>query len=124
MKKLKIVHTGYAIGDLSERVLLQDRSIVPPIYNSVDFTEAFANTAIWAGLKPITGRYVLDNTGREVQVTDEVIIRYRPGVTAEYFIQKFDGNRLRVMNVVNVSESYEYMKLECAFRGSTPASML
>jgi SPP1 family predicted phage head-tail adaptor len=124
MKKIKLEHSGYAIGDLSERVLLQDRSIVPPIYNSVDFTEAFANTAIWAGIKPINGRYVLDSTGRESQLTDEVIIRYRQNVTSEYFIQKIDGNRLRVMNVINISESYEYMKLECAFRGPTMSGMI
>ena len=55
MKKIKLEHSGYEIGDLCERILLQDRSIVPPIYNSVDFTEAFANTAIWAGINPIKG---------------------------------------------------------------------
>jgi|TARA_R110002096_G_scaffold157101_4_gene321896 head-tail adaptor len=124
MKKIKLEHSGYEIGDLCERILLQDRSIVPPIYNSVDFTEAFANTAIWAGINPIKGRFILDSTGREVQVTDEVIIRYRYDTTSEYFVQKSDGSRLSVMNVINVSESYEYMKLECAYRGPTMAGML
>mgnify|MGYP003655055691 CR=1 FL=1 len=111
MKKIKLEHSGYEIGDLCERILLQDRSIVPPIYNSVDFTEAFANTAIWAGINPIKGRFILDSTGREV-------------TTSEYFVQKSDGSRLSVMNVINVSESYEYMKLECAYRGPTMAGML
>ena len=123
MQKKKLTHDGYEIGDLSERVLLQDRTIVPPVFGSVDFDEAFENTAIWAAIRPIRGRYVLDQTGRETLITDEVIIRYRSEVTTEYFIQKTDGSRLKIERVMNVSERGEYTKLECSFRGPTRAGM-
>ena len=94
---------------------------MPPVFGSVDFDEAFENTAIWAAIKPVRGKYVLDQTGRETLITDEVIIRYRAEVTAEYFIQKTDGNRLKIESVMNVSERGEYMNLECSFRGVTNA---
>lgn len=124
MQKKRIRHTGARVGDLRERVLIEDRSIASPLGGMVDFLELFESDAIWAGVSDVSGKTVFDGVGTEVDITHKIYIRHRVGVDSQSFLQLDDGRRLKVVAFKNLGERNEYMALYCSDRGVDQASYL
>jgi len=122
MKKSRLTHRGARIGDMRHRIILHNRSIVPPIFDSVDFEQGFDGIESWAAVKTTNGKITLDGVGQEQDVTHELFIRYDYNVTSEMFIQMEDGRRLRILNVEDYEERHEYMRLLCKERGFDEAA--
>jgi len=110
------------VGDMHHRVLLHTRSITPPVFGSIDFTEAFAGNSRWASIHTKDGKLVMDDVGRDVNSTHQIYIRYDSVVDSETFVQSEDGRRFKVLSVENFDNRKEYMKLNCTDRGLNEAA--
>jgi len=106
------------IGQLSSVISIHDRNIVPPISTMTDFTESFNNTLdVWAMIKSTGGKIFFDGVGTDVAISHEIYVRYDPTITTESWIELEDKMLLDIMNVENLDERNEYMKLLCRERG-------
>ncbi len=122
MQKNRIGHRGARIGDMRHRIILHVRSIEVPAYGSVDFSEAFEGTNIWAGIRTANGKIAMDDVGQDVNVTHQLFIRYDETVTSETFIQVEDGRRFRIISVEDYDMRHEYMRLNVTDRGLDEAA--
>ena len=108
----------YCVGDLDEEIILQNRAITPPVFGAVDFTETFTATAtVWAAIDTVAGKVFFDDVGTETPITHEIGIRFDATVTAETWIE-FDSRRLDILNVEDLDERHEFMRLKCTDRGT------
>jgi len=122
MKKQRIAHIGTRIGDMRNRILIHDRSIMPPAFGSIDFDESFSGDATWAAIKTSGGKVAMDDVGQDVNITHEIFIRHDADVTSETFVQAEDGRRFRLIAVENYGERNEYMRLLATDRGLNQAA--
>lgn len=114
---IKFNQRKICLGDLNKRVILQNRDITPPLYGSVDFDENFTNTAtVWAAVKTVSGKTFFDGVNDRA-ITHEIYIRYDATVTAETWIE-YNNKRIDILNVENLEENDEYLKLICNERGA------
>lgn len=108
------------VGDMRDRIIIQDRDIVPPVGDSVDLTELFSgDQPVWAGINTVSGETIFDGTGTERDVTHRLITRYIEGVTSENWILTEGDERLDILDVENLDERSEYMLLRCTNRGTS-----
>jgi len=117
MKKTRIKHQGARVGDMRHRVLIQDRTITPPVYESVDFTMAFASSGVWAAIKTTRNNPVFNGVGQDVSASHEVTVRSQAGIEAGTFVQLEDGRRLRVVEAQDFGNRNEYIVMICSERG-------
>lgn len=112
------------IGDLDSMITLENRDIVAPEFDTVDFKEEFTapNPAVWALLETVRGKTFFDGVSTEKDVTHWVYINFDSTVTAETWIKLEDGRRLDVLRVENLDERSDYMLLHCEDRGAKEAS--
>lgn len=105
------------MGDLSKRITLHTRSIRPPDFGDTNFTEEFSNpVVVWAMILTSTGKTIFDGVSLDVQVTHEVYIRHRDGVTEETWIE-YKNDYYDVLRVENLEEDDEFLKISCKVRG-------
>lgn len=110
-------HRKLCVGDLSERVVLQVRTLKEPPFGSPDFDEGFQGKEAWASVKTLAGKTIFDGvSSRDLEVTHEVGIRYDPCVTSETWIRLGD-RRLDVVRVEDLEERHEWLVLLCVERG-------
>ena len=118
----KVVRKGrrkLCVGDLRDRICLQTRTITEPAFGNAEFGEDFeGESEVWAAIKTMSGKVFFDGVGADVNVTHEVLIRHDPTVTAETWIELGDGRRLDIVNVEDLEERGEYLRLLCTDRGS------
>jgi len=106
------------IGDLDTEIVLQNRSIVPPVSGSSDFDENFTpNSTVWAAVNTVSGKTFFDGVGTETNITHEIFIRYDVTITAEVWVL-LDSRRFDILDVEDLDERNEFMKLLCVDRGS------
>ncbi len=122
MKKTRITHRGARIGDMRHRIMIHDRSITSPEFDSIDFGEDFDGTEAWAAILSTRGKVIMDDVGRDINATHELFIRFNSGVTAETFIQDEDGRRFKILTVEPYDERGEYMRLLATERGLNEAA--
>lgn len=105
------------IGDLDELITLQNRAITPSS-SGVDATETFTDTNpdVWAMLETRRGETIFDGTGMERDVTHVFTIRFISGVSAETWIS-FGGKRFDILDVENLEERDEWLKMRATNRG-------
>ena len=107
------------IGDLNARICLQKRTLTEPTFGQAEFGEDFeGESEVWAAIRTTAGKVFFDGVNRDVNVTHEVFIRYDPTVTTETWVELRDGRRLDIVNVENLEERHEYLRLLCTDRGS------
>lgn len=110
-------HRKLCVGDLSDRVVLQVRTLEEPVFGSPDFGEDFQGKKAWARVRTLSGKTIFDGvSSRDVEVTHEVGIRYDPCVTSETWVRLGD-RRLDVVRVEDLEERHEWMLLLCVDRG-------
>lgn len=111
------------IGDMEHQITLENRAIQPPVFGSVDFTEDFTgNPPVWALIETVSGKTFFDGVSTEIDVTHWIFIEFDVTVTAETWIKLEDGRRLDILNVEDLDERSDFMKLQCNDRGAKTAS--
>lgn len=111
------------VGDLSDRITIQRRSITEPVFGSADFGEDFdLNVSRWAKISTVRGRTFFSSAGTEQPVTHELTIRFDSAITAESWVLLEDGRRLDILSVEDIDEEHDFMVLTCTDRGSAEAS--
>jgi SPP1 family predicted phage head-tail adaptor len=108
-----------AVGDLRDRITLQNRDIAPPLFGDDEYSEDFeASAEVWAAVNTVAGKTVFNGVGTDVAITHEVFIRHDSRVTSETWIELADGRRLDIELPENWEERDEFMRLLCVDRGS------
>ena len=107
----------------NKKITLQDRAIVPPLFGSADYDEAFSDTiTVSAIIRTPSGKTYFDGVSTEFNITHEIVIAYVEGVTAETWIL-FNDRRIDILAVENCCEENEVLILTCNDRGVKRASM-
>lgn len=107
------------IGDLDTRIILQDRSIKPPVFGDPDFDEDFANTdTVWAAVNTVSGKTFFDGVNSDINISHVIFIRFDSAVTAETWVELEDGQRLDILDTENLEQRGEFLKLTCTIRGN------
>ena len=113
-KKRKI-----CIGDLDTEIILQNRVLTEPLFDSVDFDETFSATAtVLAMVNTVSGKTFFDGVNTDINITHKIGIRFDATVTAETWIE-LNGNRLDILQTENLEGRGEWLILTCVDRGST-----
>lgn len=108
-----------SVGDLRDRVTLQERSIEPPAFGEAGYGEEFdSSVEVWAAITTTAGKLLFDGVGTDVAITHEVFVRFDPNVTSESWIELADGRRLDVVKPEDYEERGEFLRLLCTERGS------
>ncbi len=108
------------IGDLKDRITLQDRNIQPPVFGSVDFDENFKTFGIaWALIKTVSGKTHFDGVSKETNITHEIHIVFDETVTDQTWIILEKGRRLDILEFENLDERSQFLKLICTDRGAS-----
>ncbi len=105
---------GICIGDMRDEILLQNRSIAPPVLASdPDYTETFEDDdTTFSLIETVSGKTYFDGVDTETTITHHIYIRYDETVTAETWIE-FNSKRIDILDVEDLDERQEYMKLVC-----------
>lgn len=120
---IKRRHRKICIGDLDTPIIIENRSITEPVFSSFDFTETFTNDDpyTWAMVETVSGKTFFDGVNTESIVTHHIYINFDADVTAESWV-KIGSNRMDILQVENLEERSEFMKLICSDRGTKEAS--
>jgi len=118
-KTIRRRHRKICIGDLDNLVKLQNRSLTAPS-SGVDATEEFtdfqANPNVYALMETVNGKEFFDGIGTVINITHNIYIGFITGVTAETWIE-FDGRRFDILDVEDLDERKEFLRLICNDRG-------
>ena len=115
-QKIRIKKRQFCVGDLRERITLQDRDIQPP--GDINFTESFtAPLIVSAAVKTLSGVEIFDNTNIVRIATHDFIIRFQFGITQEKWIL-WRNERYDILVVENLEGRNQWLKLRSAVRGA------
>lgn len=117
-KTIRKTRRKICVGDMRDRVKLQSRDITEPAFGATDFDEQFEGTSeVWALVNTTAGKVIFNGVNADVAISHEIFIRHDPTVTAETWVELGDGRRLDVVNVENLDEREDFMRLLCTERG-------
>ena len=103
---------------MKSRIVLHTRTLKEPAFGDTDFGLDFeAKAEVWAMVKSVAGKVFFDGVHADVSVTHEIFIRYDHTVTSETWIELDDGRRVDIVNVEDLEERHEYLRLFCTERG-------
>lgn len=110
------------IGDLSERLLIENRVLTPPSSGvaSAGFTFSAHNeaTEVWAVVETTQGTTLFDDVaGLDRTVTHHIIIRWLDGISAETWLRLDDGRRLDILSVADLDERGTFLEILAAETG-------
>jgi SPP1 family predicted phage head-tail adaptor len=117
-QRLASKRRGVCAGDLDKRIVLQNRTLNPPVFGDPDFTESFtaANTR-WAGVETVAGKTFFDSVNQVDQtITHYWYIRYDATVTSQTWIL-YDSRRFDILATEDLDERHEFMRLICVDKG-------
>jgi len=116
-KKVRITKRRFCVGDLRERITIQNRSIATP--DNLDFDETFdSDLPLWAGVKTMVGVDVFDDSNTAVSATHDFIIRFRSDITAENWIL-WNNERYDILLTEDYDGQRLWLRLRCNLRGSS-----
>ena len=102
------------VGDLRHRVTIQATTAVQD--SSGSYPESWSDVAtVWARMRPISGREFFAAEQAQSEVTHEVTIRFRRGISPANRLL-FDGRVFDIGAVINADERNEWMILYCTER--------
>ena len=109
----------YCIGDFRDRITLHVRAITEPDFQGRDFGEDFKDGVdVWALVQTAAGRTFFDGVNQDTALSHTIIIRHRDDVTSETWIELADGGLVDIVNVEDLEERKEYLRLRCVERGT------
>ena len=98
-------------GNLRNKIEIQRRAKVPD--GGGGFTLSWVKVfSTYAEIKPMTGSEGLVGMQLQAQVSHDIIIRYRAGVTAANRVL-FEGRPFNIVSVINVEERKKWLQLRC-----------
>ncbi len=104
---------------MRDQIVLQNRAILPPDFEAVDFTEDFTPIAtVSALIDTVSGKTYFDGVNTETDITHEIYIRFDATVTAETWIV-FDNRRIDILDTEDLDERHTFMKLTCNDTGES-----
>lgn len=111
------------IGDLETKIILENRNIQAPEFNTVDFDEVFTEAVpnVWSMIETVRGKTFFDGVSTEKDITHLIYIMFDSTVTAETWVKFSDGRRLDILDVENLDERSEFMLLHCQDLGTKQA---
>lgn len=114
-----------AVGDMRDRILIRQRDIGGPDFDSpAKLKEGYKTiAAVWCKVKTnISGKQVFDGVnettggGVILSSTHVFTIRYREGITSENVVD-YKGEYYEIVRVVNPEERNMYLELNCKLLG-------
>ena len=111
------------IGAMNRKIVVNVRTIKPPITDSVDFGEEFTEEVeVWAMIDTVDGVTIFDETNTEQVITHDIYIRYRPTMTPEKWLKlpsvnSGDDVYLNIIRVENFGENNQFYRMRCNLRG-------
>jgi len=104
-------------GDLDRRITLTGRTIQTTEIGTPDFGEDFPDAIQrWAMILTEKGDEVFAFNNVDRVFSHSFYLRYDPVITASYYVE-FDGNRYDILNVEDLDERHEFIRLKCALLG-------
>jgi SPP1 family predicted phage head-tail adaptor len=105
------------VGDLQRQVTIQTRTATQDTFGqqSVAWTDMVAT---WAAIEPLSGRELLAAEAVAAEVTHQVVIRYRTGISAANRIV-YQGRIFDVHSVIDENMNHRKIVLLCS-EGLTP----
>lgn len=99
-------------GDLRRRVTIQQRTATQDTFgqSSVTWTDLFS---CWADIQPMNGRELLAAQAQQFEVTHQVVIRWRSGVTPAMRVV-YQGRFMDVQSVIDVDTQHRRLTLMCS----------
>lgn len=104
------------LGDLKDRIVIQDRNIKAP-QNGPDFSEKFdRNRTRKALINTVSGKVFFDGVGKETPITHNIYFRFDKNITNENWIL-FKKERYKILQLTNLDERNKWFLAECTDRG-------
>jgi len=106
------------VGDMRERISLEERSILAPSYNSPAASEGYAQIVeTWARVETEFNNRVFDEVALDAKPSIKFTIRYRPNITTETRV-RYNDILYKVAHSDNLEERNEYLILYAAIEGA------
>lgn len=100
-----------AAGRLTQRVILQNKSVVRDAMGGETITWLDAAT-VWAEIRPLRGRDLVAAQQAASEVTARITVRYRTDVRADWRV-KHGTDLYDIFAVVDPAARHEVLELEC-----------
>ena len=115
--KIKGRRRQICAGDLDRRITLTTRDIQTTEIGIPDFSEDFTGAIErWAMIQTEKGDEFFSFNNLDRVFSHSFYLRFDPLVTSSYYIE-FDGNRYDILNVEDLDERHEFLRLKCAVLG-------
>ncbi|QWE17311.1 phage head closure protein [Polynucleobacter sp. AP-Nino-20-G2] len=96
---------------LRKRLIIQSRSQVQDDYGQ-PLTAWVDVETVWGAVEPVSGRESISADAMQSSVTYQVVMRYRPGITAKMRI-KYDNRFFDIQDVIDENERHRMLTLLC-----------
>lgn len=104
-------------GDLSKRIYVEVRTIMPPVDGGVDYSEEFTERKqIWAMVETINGAQIFDGTNIIGQISHRFTVRWRKDLTIQSWVE-YQGQKYKIINIENQNQRNRFLILSCIVRG-------
>ena len=118
-KKLRRLKRSPCTGDLRDEIILHDRDIEAPDFNTAEQSQAFTNPlTVWSSVNTVRGKEIFQGSQFIGTKTHIILIRFLD--TREINIEnvvELKGNYLDILAVDNLEERDEWLELSCGIRG-------
>lgn len=101
-----------AAGRLNKRLQLQAKIPIKDAFGHTNKSDWSPITNLWASLESVSARQVISSQQVIGEVTHQIKIRYRPGMTDKHrFV--FKGRAFNILHVINVKEKNIVLEFLC-----------
>jgi len=118
-KKLRRLKRSPCTGDLRNEIILHDRDIEAPMFNTAEQTQEYTNPlTVWSSVNTVRGKEIFNGTQLIGIKTHIILIRFLDTreITVENVVE-LKGNYLDVIEVQNLEERDEWLELSCGILG-------
>lgn len=107
---------GVCTGDLNRRITLNSRTLNAP-QTTIFYSHSFTNSIpTWANVETVKGKEIFGGTNMDERISHIFRIRYRPNITAEFWVTFMDV-LYDIVEIENPEEDDGFLYLKCNLRG-------
>ena len=118
--KLRRKNNHVVVGDMRDRIIIQNRDIQAPEFGTRDFDMLFQDSeCIWASIDTFSTQTIFDGVDQDRLLTHKIRIRFDESINAESWILLPDGTRLKIINIENLDSRSKFMLLNCTATGTS-----
>lgn len=101
------------VNDLRDKVIIEeDKGAINDGYGNT-YTNWVTVASVWASVKPFRGYEVTTAEKKSQEITHNVKMRYRPGLSKEKQRINFKGRILKIEYIINKDERNIELNLQC-----------